>query len=698
MKKCIMVRHFLKSIVLAYVLLSVVNCSLKDFTNGANRAGSSFAVQVKADQSFQYTPTFSSDVSSPFSLKSAPEWVSINPDSGQISGIPTTDAKSSLIEIQGVSLSDPSVRKSLPLFTLNVSGDPLLIHQWNNKNTGQTAFAFLPGVFNADLNVNSVIQSGITGAGVNIAISDDGLDINHEDLKSNVLFSDNRNYAPLGVHNDPSVILPTLENPLMKDHGTSVAGVIAMVGWNNVGGRGIAPNAKIAGLNFLVNPTQNNLIDQATRENFHIVNQSWGSDADFFLPQNTTYRAALENAVDRMRKGKGVIYVKAAGNDFLSGKNSAYDSDNSFPEVITVGAVDARGVHASYSSSGANLWISGTGGENGIGQFQRTLFENFANDLQRPPDERVRIQGILNQVNQFTPGTVTTDNSTCARGYSIGSKGTTLFNIPLSLFDYDISLGGAGTPHKDNPGCNYTSTLAGTSFAAPSISGVIALMLEKNPDLTWRDVKFILAKTAQKVDMTSTNILNPADPLNHINDYGWTLNKAKFNFHNYYGFGLANADLAVALSNRFVSPLRAYVRPANFLTDTIANGGLDILDNNPTGLSRSLEAPYTTVAFTEAVEIEVTINHPFPRDLSLELQSPGGTKSIILNSNRFTPGTPDPNNENGFWLIPNLQAVRFVTNAFYGETGVGNWTLKVVDAKANNTGKLIEWKIKVFGN
>jgi len=84
--------------------------------------------------------------------------------------------------------------------------------------------------------------------------------------------------------------------------------------------------------------------------------------------------------------------------------------------------------------------------------------------------------------------------------------------------------------------------------------------------------------------------------------------------------------------------------------------------------------------------------------LSLELESPGGTKSIILNSNRFTPGTPDPNNENGFRLIPNLQAVRFVTNAFYGETGVGNWTLKVVDAKANNTGKLIGWKIKVFGN
>jgi subtilisin-like proprotein convertase family protein len=51
-----------------------------------------------------------------------------------------------------------------------------------------------------------------------------------------------------------------------------------------------------------------------------------------------------------------------------------------------------------------------------------------------------------------------------------------------------------------------------------------------------------------------------------------------------------------------------------------------------------------------------------------------------------------------FQPIPNLEAVRFVTNAFYGETGVGTWTLKVVDAKVGSTGKLLQWKIKVFGN
>jgi subtilisin family serine protease len=626
-----MVRHFLKSIFSVYVLLSVVNCSLKDFTNGTNGAGSSFAVAVKVDQSFQYTPSFSSDISFPYSLKTAPEWVSINSTSGQISGVPPADAKSTIIEIQGASSSDPTATKSLPLIAINISGDPLLVYQWNQENTGQTAFAQQRGTINADLNVAPVIRSGITGNGVNIAISDMGLDINHEDLTSNVLFSANRNYASFGVSNDPSVIEPTQENPRMEDHGTSVAGVIAMVGWNNVGGRGIAPNAKIAGLNWLVNQTQTNLIDQATRENFHIVNQSWGSTNDFFLPQNTAYRAALENAVDRLRSGKGVIYVKAAGNDFQKGKNSALDSDGIYPEIINTGAVDANGTHASYSSSGANLWISGTGGGLGHGQFQRTLFENFVNDPQKPADEKALIQEILNEANLFTPGMVTTDNSTCNRGHSTNYVGTTFFNFPLSLFDFDISLGGAGTPHKENPACNYTSTYRGTSFAAPSISGVIALMLEKNPNLTWRDVKYILAQTARKVDPNSTNILNSEDPTNHINDYGWIRNRANLNFHNYYGFGLADAASAVALANRFVSPLKAYVRPANFLTDTLASPGLEIPDNDANGITRTLEAPNTTVVFTEAVEIEVTIDHFFPRDLSLELQSPSGTKSIFLN-------------------------------------------------------------------
>ena len=75
------------------------------------------------------------------------------------------------------------------------------------------------------------------------------------------------------------------------------------------------------------------------------------------------------------RSGKGSLFVKAAGNDFAvfcNGSSSVYcignanfDADNAIPYIITVGALNANGQSASYSSSGANIWVSTFGGEFG---------------------------------------------------------------------------------------------------------------------------------------------------------------------------------------------------------------------------------------------------------------------------------------------------------------------------------------------
>ena len=49
----------------------------------------------------------------------------------------------------------------------------------------------------------------------------------------------------------------------------------------------------------------------------------------------------------------------------------------------------------------------------------------------------------------------------------------------------------------------YERDFAGTSAAAPIVSGVAALVRGANPELTWRDLKLILAATARKNDSGS---------------------------------------------------------------------------------------------------------------------------------------------------------------------------------------------------
>ena len=74
-------------------------------------------------------------------------------------------------------------------------------------------------------------------------------------------------------------------------------------------------------------------------------------------------------------------------------------------------------------------------------------------------------------------------------------------------------------------GC--TNGFTGTSAAAPIAAGMVALMLEVRPCLTWRDVQSILVYSAVKVD---------------VKEAKWVQNGAGFNHSDQHGFGLMNAS------------------------------------------------------------------------------------------------------------------------------------------------------------
>uniref|UniRef100_A0A8D3A965 Peptidase S8/S53 domain-containing protein n=1 Tax=Scophthalmus maximus TaxID=52904 RepID=A0A8D3A965_SCOMX len=83
----------------------------------------------------------------------------------------------------------------------------------------------------------------------------------------------------------------------------------------------------------------------------------------------------------------------------------------------------------------------------------------------------------------------------------------------------------------------------GTSSAAPIAAGILALVLEVNPELTWRDVQHLVASTAK--------IPDPEEP-------GWNINAAGYHVHHRYGFGLLDAGLMVQQAALFnaVAPQR----------------------------------------------------------------------------------------------------------------------------------------------
>lgn len=524
------------------------------------------------------------------------------------------------------------------------ASDPLHQHQWHLANIGQTNFASSPGAAGTDLSLQSTIESGILGDEVIVAVVDTGLEIAHEDLAANIVAGGSRDF----VSNDTDPTNPATEG----DHGTSVAGLIASRGWNGVGGRGVAPNAALKGFNFLLNQLEANELSSLGGAEFSadvsVFNQSYGfSNTDDFQIDSTIESQYL-HSVTNLRNRKGAIFVKSAGNGFnrigdsvtcnqgLSCQNANMDPTNTLPYNIVVAALAADGKKTSYSTAGAAVWISGFGGEFGVNN----------------------------------PAMMTTDQSGCSRGY-VRSGGNAL-----------NAFNDGNTPHAENPNCNYTSTFNGTSSAAPTISGIAALLLDANPDLTWRDIKHILATTATQVDSAIASTVIQINGADYEAEPSWTTNQAGHAFHNYYGFGLANTNAAVTAAESYVLGSLGELTTTAWQSSSGLN--LRIPDNSAGGITHTISDNNGLII--EGVQIRVNISHTFTGELAIELTSPSGTRSVLFNTH------------NGFRSSDNLTNMVLLTNAFYGEASSGSWQLRIIDAAQQDTGVLQDWSLRIFGH
>ncbi|MCA9293633.1 MAG: S8 family serine peptidase [Phycisphaerales bacterium] len=209
---------------------------------------------------------------------------------------------------------------------------------------------------------------------------------------------------------------------------------------------------------------------------------------------------------------------------------------------------------------------------------------------------------------------------------------------------------GAGITTTDRTGSagyaagDYTSSFLETSAAAPIVAGVVALMLEANPNLTWRDVQHILAETADRND--------PADS-------SWFQNSVGNWYSDKYGFGRVNADAAVAAAATWTG-----VEPEFSVTWPTVVTNVEVPDGSTVGVSRLVGVSGTGINALETVELTVDLDAIRRGDTQIELTSPAGTKSILTA----------PNADPGLNLLHT-----FTTYKCWGEPANGTWTVRVID-------------------
>lgn len=455
------------------------------------------------------------------------------------------------------------------------------------------------------------------GAGIRVAVVDDSVELTHPDLQPNVVAGASHSYRP----GNPYVQWPMPCSSATDDHGTSVAGLVLARDDNAIGGAGVAPRASLVAFDALSTSYDTDIADALTRDwaSNSIYSNSWGSpDSGRTHPAPASFVNAIANGLAFGRSNLGSIYVFPGGNGkcFREDPSKGCQDDNANLD----GFVNQQGIVTvcAVNSSGVSPWY----GESG------------ANLLVCAPSS---------------------------------DEDTSLVPVFTGITTTAIQAG-------------YRNDFSGTSASVPQVSGVVALMLARNPKLSWRDVRLILASTAQKND--------PSDP-------GWLPASIGRGFNHRYGYGVVDAQAAVTMASNWPT-----VGGSGSLTrcDWVdGRSNLPIPDAPVSGGDRPLDsvtisASACRVSQIEFVELKLTTSHAYTGDLQVRLTSPQGRVSELAQT-RTCEGNgssrgDDCGGYNG-WIFGSARHMN--------ESAPGAWSLSVIDPVPGNAGRVVSWSLRIHG-
>tara|TARA_Y100000031_G_scaffold40119_1_gene46047 strand:- start:655297 stop:658869 length:3573 start_codon:yes stop_codon:yes gene_type:complete len=443
------------------------------------------------------------------------------------------------------------------------------------------------------------VWSDYTGAGVRIAVMDDGFEYINSELIAN--YNTNIDFDTTGANDDDAFASAS------NNHGTAVAGIIAADD-NGEGMVGVAFDSELAGIRLDFAGGVTAVIEgfnHALSIDADVMNNSWGYTATFSDNPNIPYGGAtfadVENAmidlVNLGRGGLGTSIVFSAGNSRGSDQDVNNHMLQNSPYTITVGGTDVNGGLYDATTKGAAV-LTSSGAE----------------------------------------GVWTVDKE-----------------------------GSAGYVSGDITG------VSGTSFSAPTVSGVVGLMYEANADLGYRDVQEILALASRTANQTTFQ----TNGSTHWNGGG-------MHFSHDYGFGLIDTYAAVRLAETW-GEQKTYANMQT-VTQAIDTTGA-IADNGVTDFTFTVSNDLSI----EHIQLDLNLSHNKAGDLKITLISPDGTESYLVDTLDFGSYVTDPSGFAG--INAPLTSV-----AHWGEHAQGTWTLRVEDVVSGNTGSINSANLTFMGS